>query len=101
MRCAEAGIAFEPIVFECQGGLEPRAAAILHRIAVAVAAQEEADAGLIKTTMFERLALIIARGNSRAIRRREAKVFAIESNRGVRRILAETALEAPGERQDP
>ncbi len=36
-RCEEAGIAFEPVVIEIQGGIEPRAAAILHRVAEMVA----------------------------------------------------------------
>ena len=55
-RCAAAGVAFEPMVLEFQGGVEPRAAAILHRIAEAVAAEENADKGLIKKTMLERVA---------------------------------------------
>ena len=39
-RCAEAGRTFETIIFENQAGVEPRAAAILHRIAEAVAEVE-------------------------------------------------------------
>ena len=99
MRCAEAGIAFEPIAFEFQGGLEPRAAAILHRIAAAVAAQEDADAAVIKKSMLERLALIIARRCSRAVRRRDAKARIGRGNQRVKRILAEAVLDTAGEFQ--
>ena len=38
--CADVGIIFEPIVLETQGGVEPRAVAILHRIAALAAGAE-------------------------------------------------------------
>ena len=69
-QCAAEGIAFEPIVFEAQGGIEPRAAAILHRIAEKVATIEGADPARIKAQMLQRLAVIIARQNAAAILRR-------------------------------
>ena len=47
-KCAEEGITFEPIVFTCQGGVDGRAAAILHRIAECVAAAEDKEVATIK-----------------------------------------------------
>ena len=69
-RCAAAGIAFEPMVFELQGGVEPRAAAILHRIASCVASCEGLPVAECKRQFFDRLALIIARRASSMVRRR-------------------------------
>ena len=69
--CAAENIAFEPIVFEAQGGVEPRGAAILHRIAEAVATVEGKDVVKIKSQMLQRLAVILARGCASAIRRRD------------------------------
>ena len=69
-QCALEGIAFEPVVFEAQGGMEPRAAAILHKVAEAVATIEGADPAKIKAQMLQRLAVIIATQNASAILRR-------------------------------
>ena len=60
-RCAEARVAFDPIVFEIQGGIEPRASAILHRIAEGVAAAEDLDLVACKKALLDRLAPIFAR----------------------------------------
>ena len=62
------------MVLEMQGGIEPRSAAVLHRIAEAVAAGEEKDVGVCKRELLQRLALIIARRTSSMIRRRFASV---------------------------
>ncbi len=94
-KCAAAGIAFEPVVIEAQGGVEPRAAAIFHRIAEGVAVAEGRDAGECKRTLLQRIALIIARANARSVRRRGSQSLApTAANRGLKRALAETILEA-------
>ena len=95
VRCREAGLAFEPMVFETQGGIEPRAAAVLHRIAAAVAVVEEADVETTKSVLLQRLAVIIARGNAKAIQRREAQnagpsIF-IKASRASSQFLVESA----------
>lgn len=98
IRCAEAGIAFEPVVVEMQGGVEPRAAAILHRIAEAVAEAEGLDQGSCKRTMLEQLALIVSRRTSKMIRRRVAKASAYGyKGRPLKRVIAEISLEQDGE----
>ena len=71
-QCAQEGVVFEPIVFEAQGGIEPRAAAILHRIAECVATAEGGCMRRVKAQMFQRLSVIIARSGAAAIRRRAA-----------------------------
>ena len=73
-RCAGVGIAFEPVVFEIQGGIELRAAAILHRIAKAMSAKKTSTPSVCKKHLLEHLALIIARWSSKTIRRRVAKL---------------------------
>ena len=93
-RCAQAGLAFEPVVFDAQGGVEPRAAAILHKIAEAVAVTEGRDMGSCKHEMLQRLAVIIAWTNSRAVRRRIAPRISAERSahiRGSKRVLDEMA----------
>ncbi len=91
-KCAAAGIAFEPVVFELQGGVEPRAAAILHRIAETVAAAEDLDVAACKHAMLERLALILARRSSNMVRSRASKANARPRGQGLKRALAELSL---------
>ncbi len=91
-RCAEAGIAFEPVVFEIQGGVEPRAAAIIHRIAEMVAAAENLDPAVCKRNMLQSLALIITRWSSKMVRRRVAKVQNTREGLRLKRVLAEMSL---------
>ena len=93
-RCEEAGIAFEPMVFEMQGGIEPRAAAILHRIAEAVSATEDLEQEVCKKTMLERLALIIARWSSKMVRRRVPKPVSGRQCGSLKRALTEVYLDA-------
>ena len=87
-------MALEPIVVEAQGGIEPRAAALLHRIAEAAAKAEGADKAETKRELLERLALILARANLNSISRRSGpKIEA--SHRGIKRAVEEvTSLEA-------
>ena len=89
VRCAAAGIAFEPIVLTAQGGLEPRCAAILHRIAENVAKTEGLRVTEAKNEMLERLGLILARANSRSIARRTAQRQEAHEHRGLKRALGE------------
>ncbi len=87
-------------VLEMQGGVELRAAAILHRIAVAVAEAEGSEQGSCKKTMLERLALIVSRRTSKMIRRRVAKASASgNTGRALKRVIAEISFEQEGEFQ--
>ena len=86
-------MAFEPMVFEMQGGVEPRCAAILHRIAAAVATVEDADLHMIKSAMLQRIAILIARGNARAIKRRDvSRSASFHPSIASARLLSEAAV---------
>ena len=79
------------MVFEMQGGVEARCAAILHRIASAVAHVEEADPVILKAQLLQRVAIIVARGNAKAVKRREDPRVCSGRPDASRRLLAEAA----------
>ncbi len=64
-------IAFEPMVLEAQGGIAPRAAAILHRVAECA---EGGDANKLKTEFLQRM---IAGASARAMCRRRPTSAAV------------------------
>ena len=69
-RCEEAGVRFQPIVFEAQGGMTKEAAAVLHTLANAVAQNENADPRKMKSDIIQRIGLALARHVASAIKRR-------------------------------
>ena len=85
------------MVLEAQGGIEPRAAAILHRIASAVAKAEGTEVADAKREMLERIGVILARANSQSVARRAGKQEDVQ-NRGVKRALETVnALQGVGQ----
>ena len=94
-QCEQACMSFEPTVFEAQGGVEPRAAAIAHRIAEAVAAAEATEACTVKSQMLQRLAVIIARGSASAALRRRAQRAQASQRSPALQELARPMLEEP------
>ena len=95
LQCEQAGLSFEPMVFEAQGGVEPRAAAILHRIVDAVAAAELADAKALKSHLLQRLAAIIARGSANAVHRRRAPRTSASTRNAALQELSRSTLDEP------
>ena len=89
-KCAAEGIVFEPMVFEAQGGVEKRCAAVLHCIAEAVATAEERDPAVIKQELLQRIGLALLRSNARAVRRRAPPVEA--ATRRDRRLIGAAAV---------
>ena len=87
--CAAQGIAYEPLVFTCQGGCESHAEAILTRIAAAIAKVEGVDAAGIKAEMMEDISLSIGRSVVHAIQKRGQPAPARMSR--VQRSLEEAA----------
>ena len=84
------------MVFEAQGGVEPRCAAILHRIAMAVAAVEGSDVASTKSTMLQRIAVIIARSCASCVQRRAPlAVSSMVANPAVQLLAATSTLEQP------
>ena len=95
--CAEAGIIFEPLVFEAHGGVDLRAYAILHRIAEAVATAERADPVVRKSELLQKIGLIFVRAQSRSVSRRQAPGEA-PARRSLKRTLGElVGLSQPAE----
>jgi hypothetical protein len=95
-KCEAAGVRFQPIVCEAQGGITKAAGAVLHSIAGAVAIAEDLDPVKIREEMFENISLAIVRANARAIARRRR-----HATGGMavlcRQAMAEaTLLEEPG-----
>ena len=68
--CAAQGVAYEPLVFTCQGGCEAHAESILTRIATCIDKCEGVDAASVKAEMMESISLCIERSVARAIHRR-------------------------------
>ena len=68
--CQVAGVAYQPIMLEAQGGYAKDAIAVLHRPATAVAVTEGADAASIRDRLLQQLAVTVARASARAVRRR-------------------------------
>ena len=91
--CEEAGILFQPIVLDMQGGVTKEARASIHTIAQCVAAAESADAKRIKTEMLERLALTISRSSAEAIKRRRQRKETASAGTAKMQILRSLHLQ--------
>ena len=87
--CAAQGIAYEPLVFTCQGGCEKHAEAILSRIAVSIAKCEGVDAATVKAEMMEDISLCIGRSVAHAIQKRGRPAHTKKSH--IQRVLEEAA----------
>ena len=87
--CAAQGIAYEPLVFTCQGGCEGHAEAILSRIAAGIAKCEGVDTASIKAEMTEDISLCIGRSVVHAIQKRGRPARVGTSH--IRRCLEEAA----------
>ena len=68
--CASRGIAYEPMVFTTQGGIERHGEALVAKIAAAIAANEEASASEVKTAMQQEISVSLMRSAAKAIGRR-------------------------------
>ena len=93
--CAAQGVAYEPLVFTCQGGCEGHAEAILSRIAACIAKCEGVDAATIKAEMMEDISLCIGRSVALAVQKRSMKVRSPQSY--VHRALEEAAGRDTGD----
>jgi ribosomal protein S9 len=79
-KCEAAGVRFQPMVFEAQGGMTSEVGAILHAIAGAVAAAEDANQIKIREEIFEKISLLTMRANARRIRRRRVGRGSVEAS---------------------
>ena len=60
-QCKDAGIRFQPMVFEAQGGMTKETAAVLHVLSHAVSQAENADPCKCKNDLFQRVAWALVR----------------------------------------
>ena len=72
-KCNEVGIVFQPIVFDAQGGMTMEASVVIHQLAKTLAQVENRQLADCKQEILQRFAVIIARANSTAIRRRASE----------------------------
>ena len=71
-QCEDAGVRFQPMVFEAQGEMSKDIEAMLHKLAKAGAQAEGSDFEQVKNDLLQRIALAIARRGASAIKRRRA-----------------------------
>ena len=94
--CEEAGIGFEPIIFESTGGLDPEGQKVLESVFRGVARSTGKDKAEVVRRMKGRISIDLCRAQSRALHRR--KVVVCEQPTGVMsRATAEALLEVPPE----
>jgi len=72
-KCQDVGILFKPVVLEKQGGMSKDALAVVRGISEAVAVQEGRTRAAVEVEFRQRLAVVVARSNYHAIRRRKAE----------------------------
>ena len=75
-RCREAGVIFQPMIFESFGGVSVEAERVIKSLNQAVAANTDTSQEVVATRFWQRVGVDILRGNSRAFARRiVGKVF--------------------------
>ena len=95
-RCTVAGLHFQPIVLTSQGTISTEGASVLHGIAEAVASAEGVGVASIFEDFLERLAVLVARANGRAVARRLRQHSAGGSAAGAA-VAAAALLRDPGD----
>lgn len=97
-RCEAAGVRFQPMVVECQGGWAPEALPVIEGIAAAVARQEGRDKDACRLELLQRVDLILARCAAQAVQRRNAGATRAAARAAAgRRVEAYAALDdCPG-----
>eukprot|EP00439_Symbiodinium_sp_Y106_P069637 s775_g12.t1 len=99
-RSTAAGIRFQPLVLTAQGTIATEGSSVLHGIAEAVAVTEGSCATSVFDDLLERLAVLVARANYRAIARRRCS-YNIDASAAGAAIAAAALLHDPGEPQSP
>ena len=72
-RCGEAGVLFQPLIFEFLGGVSLEAEKVLKSLNQAVAAATDSPYGEVATRFWQRVSIDIQRCQHRAFLRRVAK----------------------------
>jgi hypothetical protein len=69
-RCREAGVVFQPMIFESFGGVSSEAERVIKSLNKAVAANSDVSEEAVATQFWHRVGVDILRGNCRAFHRR-------------------------------
>ena len=69
-RCQEAGIVFQPMIFESTGGVSAEAERVIKCLNKAVAANSDVPDGIIATRFWQRIGVDLLRGACRSFHRR-------------------------------
>ena len=69
-RCGEAGIVFQPMIFESLGGVPSEADGVIKCLNQAVAENTDSPAGEVATRFWQRVSIDLQRAGHRALSRR-------------------------------
>ena len=69
-RCREAGVVFQPLIFESTGGVSAEAEKVLKCLNKAVAGNSDSSEVVVATRVWQRIGIDLVRGSSRVFRRR-------------------------------
>jgi hypothetical protein len=69
-RCREAGVVFQPMIFESTGGVSAEAERVLKCLNKAVAGNSDSSEEVVATRFWQRIGIDLLRGSSRAFHRR-------------------------------
>jgi len=69
-RCREAGVVFQPMIFESTGGVSAEAEKVIKCLNKAVAGNSDSSEVVVATRFWHRIGIDLLRGNCRAFRRR-------------------------------
>jgi len=69
-RCWEAGIVFQPMIFESLGGVSAEAEKVIKSLNKAVAGNSDTSQEVVATRFWQRVSIDILRGNCRSFHRR-------------------------------
>ena len=73
-RCREAGVVFQPVIFESTGGVSAEAERVLKCLNKAVAVNSDASEAVVATRFWQRIGIDLLRGSCRAFQRRLSSV---------------------------
>ena len=74
-KCAAAGVFYQPLVFEAQGGLCSETGSVLHALTRRVGAAEECDSELVFADMVRKIAIVLCRAAAGSLQRRRRTWF--------------------------
>ena len=92
-RCREAGVVFQPMIFESLGGVSAEAERVIKCLNKRVAANTESPEGEVATQFWHRVSIDIQRSGHRAFARRVSRGvdeggFSLAGDLGVTQLLA-------------